>query len=185
MNAALSMEAHAEPLTAEELTKLKAELTEDPTARGYKDKTSVQILWLIGEQYIEDNKEKQGTIPIKEWNRDELYNVLLQASTADGIPVLIAIEKLVGSDNPQIAVLAKQAMLTINAPLKAINLENAKVAQGFGALAQLGVLTPEVYAYITSKPDPDWSPKTEPKRRLWELFGEGAVVSKADIERAM
>ena len=184
-NASLSAEASYIPLTDEQKTILKKELTEDPKNRGYKDKEVKDILWLLGNEYTEENKEKQGTIPITEWNRDELYNVLLQATTASGVPVLIAIEELQKNDNIEIVMLARQAKMTLDAPLKAINFENPKVAQGFGALKQLGVLTDEVYNYITTKPDPNYQSVLPPKRRLWELFGEGAIVTLDEIKEIL
>lgn len=184
-NAALSAESGEVSLTDEQKRILKEELTNDPKNRGYKGKEIKDILWLLGNEYEEINKEKQGTIPITEWNRDELYNVLLQATTATGVPVLIAIEELQKNDNIEIAMLAKQAKMTLDAPLKAINFENPKVAQGFGALKQLGVLTDEVYNYITTKLDPNYQPVLPPKRRLWELFGEGALISLEEIKLAL
>lgn len=184
-NASLSASAGSSALSEAEKTALAEEIANDPKGRGYAGKSAIEILWLLGNEYQEPNPEPQGSVPIKEWNRDELYNILLQAATADGLPVLIAIEALQSSDNPQIAVLAKQALLTVNAPLKAINLENEKVFQGFAALAQIGVLTPETYAFITSKPDPEWPKFLQPKRRLWEMFGEGVCIDLADIEEAV
>lgn len=184
-NAALSAEAKSSTLTTEQLDLLKNELKFDPASRGYSGKNPVEILWLLGNEYREENKEKQGTIPITEWNRDELYNVLLQATTASGVPVLIAIEELQNNANIEIAILAKQAKMTLDAPLKAINFENPKVAQGFGVLKQLGVLTDEVYNYITTKPDPNYQSVLPPKRRLWELFGEGAIVTLDEIKEAL
>lgn len=184
-NAALSAEAGAGPLTDGQKQILRDEIASDPKGRGYAGKSAEEILWLLGNEYYEPNPEPQGRVPITEWNRDELYNVLLQSETPQGVPLLIALEGLKAHQDPQIAGLATQALLTINAPLKAVNLENPKVAQGFTALKQIGVLSEELYQYITTKPDPSYQPTLGPKRRLWELFGDGALVTIDEIREAI
>ena len=182
-NAVLSAESRATPLTEDQVKALKDELTKDPDGRGYVGKELVDVLWLLGNEYSVKSKARDS-VPIKDWSRDELYNILLQAKTADGIPALIALEKLQESTTPEIAMLAKQALLTINAPLKSINLENPEVAQGFAALNQLGVLTSEVYSFITEMPDPNWQEDEYRKPRLWALFGEGASISLDELKVA-
>lgn len=188
INAALSMEAHAEPLTAEELAILKSELTGDPKGRGYKDKKPEELVWLLGNEYTEENKEKQGRLEYEYIDATDVMNMFKQIPMRDGkggqVTAWRMLNKLAESGDEN----AWEAVDTIgrfSASGKPLRVQNPSIQAVIPSLIASGLLTAETVEALTTYPDPNYKPVTEPKRRLWELFGEGAVVSKADIEKAV
>ena len=87
------------------------------------------------------------------WAPDELKNLLMQRTDADGVPVWIKVKRLTESDNPQIKVLGELILELFT--LKGINLSNPMVAQGLQTLKTVGVLDDALYSEITTEPDPN------------------------------
>lgn len=134
-------------LTSEHLDALRLEREKE----AYEGMDDQAFLEAVSKPAVIPNPET--TIPRTEWRRDELYNALLQMEK-DGVPFFLALRALQANPNQQLAALAQMVELTLNGPLLSVNLENPKVAEAMGALAQIGLLTPEQYAYITAQPNP-------------------------------
>ena len=159
---------------------LKAELADDPTGRGYAEKTPNEIVHLLTSEYEIANPEPQGTVPITEWAPDELKNMLLQA-TVGGVPVWLAIQSLQTNENQELAALAK--LIPEVFTLKAVNLENPLVLGAIDTLRTVGVIPQELYDAITLKPDPLYQPIITQPCRVDASLG-GYIPDPSEIAEA-
>lgn len=161
------------------LTEEQREILAEELARSaYKDKTVEEILDLLNLPREAPNPEPQGRVPREFWAPDELKNLLMQRTDANGVPAWIKVKRLAESDNEQLRVLGELILDLFT--LKAINLANSMVVNGLQTLKTAGVLDDALYSEITTEPDPSYQPVLY-KIRAEELFGEGAFIEAGDL----
>lgn len=134
----------------------RAAMVAELEASAYDGLTRVQGYERFCAPQVVPNPVAQGTVARGEWKPDELKNALLQMVDGQGVSAWAKLELMRESTNPQAKILAVQAIATF--ALQAINLANPLVVAGLDALVAAGVLTTDQRVWLTTMPDPAWTP---------------------------
>lgn len=167
------------PLTEEQRAAMAAEFESDPTGRGYADMDAAGRLRAFALPYEVPNPEPQGVIA-REWVPAlDVMNVLKQHGHEDGRS---SWRKL--CDMAELDADMWEAMDTIRsygAARESLRLGNPQVSKLLPAFVALGLLSAAELAYLTSVPDPNWTPTVWAEARSDVVLGPGVVPTLGEV----
>lgn len=180
-NAGLSAEASSAPLTADQKLALKAEIAIDPEGRGYAStSTPAEILWLLGNQYSKPSGMPL-TVDRSVYSVADLKAFMVTALTPGGKDVLDEIVLLQSSANTTYARKAKMFLRALDTGV----LGTLNVRQCLDLFRDQSILSTAQFRELTLVPNPDYVDSYTYDPRLWQLFGEGAIVTLDEIKEAL
>lgn len=173
------------PISAEQLASLRAEITNDPTVRGYANKTAAQIIVLGSVEYYINNPTGQQRIDRPIVNGATFYTALVDADIVEklaDLPDSTPVPAGVPATTTPIVLRRQIEELRVK---REVDPGKARTKAILSACVAYGLCNQATSRNILTYLDPNWTNQLLMPPRWEALFGAGALPELSDIEAAL